>query len=255
MTDPDPHPLPKTVAYALQAALRQPPQRIRALALPDGGRVWLKRVEQATGRMRLQKGDGLSAFVAEREALHLLHAKGVPVPEVIAEGPDYLLLPDLGPNLSALIKDDTHPAPDRSAAFAAAGAALAGLHRAGYAHGRPALRDFCWQAGQLRMIDLERFRNHTRSPIVRAMDVVIFTHSWFANDRGILPGPELYVAIDAYRAAAPAGLWRWVARLTRLLTPLDGLARAVARFSKPSKDVQAIPPTLAWLRRVTQNPG
>ncbi|MDR7123371.1 phosphotransferase [Pseudotabrizicola sp. 4114] len=255
MLDPDPTPLPKHVASALQAALRQPSQRIRALALPDGGRVWLKRVEQATGRMRLQKGNGLSAFVAEREALRLLHAKGVPVPEVIAEGPDYLLLPDLGPTLSALIRDHTHPMPDRIAAFAAAGAALAGLHRAGYAHGRPALRDFCWQSGQLRMIDLERFRSYKRSPVVRAMDVVIFTHSWFANDRGILPGPELYAAIDTYRAAAPAGVWRWVARLTRLLAPLDGLARAVIRFSKPSRDVQAIPPALAWLRRATQAPG
>ena len=255
MTDPDLNRLPKPVASALQTALAQPSKRIRALILPDGGRVWLKRVEQASGRMRLQKGNGLSAFVAEREALRLLHAKGVPVPEVIAEGPDYLLLPDLGPNLSALLRDETHPAPDRIAAFAAAGAALAGLHRAGFSHGRPALRDFCWQAGQLRMIDLERFRNRQRGRMVRALDVVIFTHSWFADGRDIAPGPELDAALNAYRAAAPAGLWRAVARLARLLAPLDGLARGVARISKPSKDVQAIPSTLAYLARITQDPG
>ncbi|MFN4155105.1 MAG: serine/threonine protein phosphatase [Paracoccaceae bacterium] len=255
MTDPDPNRLPKPVALALKAALEQPSQRIRALTLPDGGRVWLKRIEQATGRMRLQKGNGLSAFVAEREALRLLHAKGVPVPVVMAEGPDFLLLPDLGPNLSTLLKDHSHPAPDRITAFAAAGAALAGLHRAGYAHGRPALRDFCWQAGQLRLIDLERFRNRRRSRMVRALDVVIFTHSWFADGRNTAPGPELDAAMNAYRAAAPAGLWRSVARLTRLLAPLGGLARGVARISKPSKDVQAILPTLAYLANVTQHPG
>ena len=255
MTDPDPKPLPKAVATVLKAALAQPSQRIRPLSLPDGGRVWLKRVEQATGLMRLQKGNGHSAFVAERNALRLLHAKGVSVPEVIAEGPDYLLLPDLGPTLASLLRDSTHPAADRTKAFVAAGAALAGLHRAGFSHGRPALRDFCWQAGQLRLIDLERFRNRKRSRLVRALDVVIFTHSWFATGHAAAFGPDLDAALGAYRAAAPAGLWRSVARLVRLLAPLDGLARAVARVSKPSKDVQAIPPTLAYLRRVTQAPG
>ena len=243
------------MASALNAALAQPSQRIRALALPDGGRVWLKRIEQATGLMRLQKGDGMSAFVAERDALRLLHAKGVPVAQVMAEGPDYLLLPDLGPTLAALMQNPDHPQPDRIAAFAAAGAALAGLHRAGFSHGRPALRDFCWQRGELRLIDLERFRNRKRGRMVRALDVVIFTHSWFAQGHNTAPGPELDAALNAYRAAAPVGLWRTVARLTRLLAPLGALARGVARISKPSKDVQAIRPTLTHLAQVTQAPG
>ncbi|MDO8882414.1 MAG: hypothetical protein U0934_14755 [Pseudotabrizicola sp.] len=251
----DTTPLSKPVAAVLEAALAQPSQRIQALDLPDGGRVWLKRVEQATGLMRLQKGNGLTAFVAEREALHLLRAKGAPVPDVIAEGPDYLLLPDLGPNLSTLLNDTAHPVADRSAAFAAAGAALAGLHRAGFAHGRPALRDFCWQAGDLRLIDLERFRNRKRGQMMRALDIVVFTHSWFANGRDIAPGPELDAALTAYRSAAPAGLWRAVAQMVRLLSPLGSLAGGVARISKPSKDVQAIPPTLAYLKRITQYPG
>lgn len=251
MIDADPPPLPKPVATALRAALAQPSQRIKPLSLPGGGRVWLKRVEQATGRMRLQKGNGLSAFVAEREALRLLHAKGVPVPEVIAEGPDYLLLPDLGPNLASLMQDPSHPAADRTAAFSAAGFALAGLHRAGFSHGRPALRDFCWQNKELRLIDLERFRNRKRSALVRALDVVIFTHSWFAIDHDTAPGPELDAALAAYRSAAPQGLWQALRRLTRLLAPLGVLARGIARISKPSRDVQAILPTLAYLRALT----
>ncbi|MDO9639454.1 MAG: lipopolysaccharide kinase InaA family protein [Pseudotabrizicola sp.] len=255
MTDDAPPPLPQPVATALHNALAQPSQRIRALALPGGGRVWLKRIEQASGLMRLQKGNGQSAFVAERDALRLLHARGVPVAQVMAEGPDYLLLPDLGPTLAALMQTADHPKADRIAAFAAAGAALAGLHRAGFSHGRPALRDFCWQQGALRLIDLERFRNRKRSRLVRAMDVVIFTHSWFAQGHDTAPGPELDGALNAYRAAAPAGLWRAVARLVRLLAPLGTLARGVARISKPSKDVQAIPPALTHLAQVTQTPG
>lgn len=252
MTDADPSPLPSPVANALQTALDQPVERIKPLPLPGGGRVWLKRVEQATGRMRLQKGSGRSAFVAEREALRLLHARGVPVPEVLAEGPDYLLLPDLGPTLANLMRDPTHPAPDRIAAFRAAGFALAGLHRAGFSHGRPALRDFCWQNNELRLIDLERFRNRKRSALVRALDLVIFTHSWFATDHNTAPGPELEAALTAYRSAAPQGLWQALHRLTRLLAPIALLARGVARLAKPSRDVQAIPPTLAYLRDFTR---
>lgn len=255
MSAPDPKSLPHEVTDALNTALAQPSLRIRPLALPDGRRVWLKRVERATGLMRLQKGDGLTAFVAEREALRLLHGKGMPVPEVMAEGPDYLLLPDLGPTLLALLKDTTHPPADRLAAFTAAGAALAGMHRAGFAHGRPALRDFCWQNGQLRLIDLERFRNRKRSKTRRALDVVIFVHSWFAHDRDITPGPALDAAMAAYRSAAPAGLWQAISRLTRWLAPLGALALAIGRISTPSKDVRAIAPTLAYLRAVTQHPG
>ncbi|NEX45997.1 lipopolysaccharide kinase InaA family protein [Pseudotabrizicola algicola] len=252
MIDANLPPLPKPVATALRTALAQPAQRIRPLSLPDGGRVWLKRVEQATGRMRLQKGSGQSAFVAEREALHLLHAKGVPVPEVIAEGPDYLLLPDLGPTLASLLATPDHPAADRMAAFAAAGRALAGLHRAGFSHGRPALRDFCWSGGQVRLIDLERFRNRRRGAMMRALDVVIFTHSWFAADYGKAAGPELDAALAAYRQEAPGGLWPALARLVRLLAPLSLLARGALRLVKPSRDVQAIPPTLAYLRGLTR---
>jgi hypothetical protein len=71
---------------ALARALAEPPQRVRALVLPDGRRFWLKRVEQLSGRLRLQKGDPARAFAAEREGLRVLAAAGLPVAGVVAEG-------------------------------------------------------------------------------------------------------------------------------------------------------------------------
>lgn len=220
--------------------------------VPGNTRVWLKRTEQAQGRMRLQKGDGQRALVAEREALRVLHAAGVAVPEVLAEGVDFILLPDLGPNLSQIVARGLLTPDERVAAFAAAGAALAGMHRAGFAHGRPALRDFCWRDGQLRMIDLERFRNRKSGTMRRALDVVIFTHSWFALPQSMRQGSELEAALSAYRAAAPRGLWSAVGRWTQLLRPLDAIASWVARKRPGSAEVEAVSPAIACLRDATR---
>lgn len=251
MDSPDTPPFSKPDAAVVRQALEQTPQRVTPIDLSAGRRVWLKRVEQATGLMRLQKGDGLRAFVAERDALHLLHGAGVAVPEILTEGPDYFVLPDVGPNLAQIILDQTVAATDRLAAFRAAGAALAGLHRAEFAHGRPALRDMCWKDGQLRMIDLERFRNRKRGAALRGLDVVIFTHSWFARQIGTQVGPELEAALVAYRAAAPRGLWAAVGRWSRWLAPVASVANLLGRWRPLSRDWAAIAPTLAYLQGLT----
>ncbi len=85
------------LAAALSAALAAPPARVRVLVLPDGRRFWLKRVERLSGRLRLQKGDPAKAFAAEREGLLALAVAGLPVAGVVAEGSDWVLMPDAGP--------------------------------------------------------------------------------------------------------------------------------------------------------------
>jgi hypothetical protein len=65
LSDPD-------LDRALTEALAEPPQRVRAVVLPDGRRFWLKRVERLSGRLRLQKGDPGKAFAVEREGLTLI---------------------------------------------------------------------------------------------------------------------------------------------------------------------------------------
>ncbi len=230
----------------MRQTLEEPFQRVRPLLLPDGRRFWVKRVERLSARMRVQKGDPARAFAAEREGLRVLAAHGVPVPEVVAEGPDYLVLPDAGPTLVRLAKDESLPEAERLAAFRAAGGALARLHWAGLAHGRPAVRDICWDGAVARFIDLERFSPVHRGGTRQALDVLILAQSAFAawpdDPRWII------AARDGYAAGAPEGAMARVNRLARRLAPLGWLARGLSRLRPGSREVRALPRALDFCR-------
>ena len=83
----------------------QPPAtaRVSALDLPGGGRAWRKQVERLSGIRRLQKGNATKGFDSERRALAFLHAAGHPVPAILDEGDDFIVLADCGPNLAKLL--------------------------------------------------------------------------------------------------------------------------------------------------------
>jgi hypothetical protein len=228
---------------AVEAALAGPPRRVRPVDLPDGRRFWLKRVERMGLILRLQKGDPQALFDAEREGLHLLADRGMPVAPVALEGPDFLVTPDVGVPLGQL---DKAPAEEGARAFAAAGKALALLHWAGLVHARPAIRDICWDGQEARFIDLERFRPGRRGGFWQAMDVVIFTHSCFRR------WPEetrlLDAALAAYAANAPDGAMERVARAARGLWWLGALARALRLILPRSRELRAVGLTRARLK-------
>jgi len=228
-------------------ALAEPPQRVRAVVLPDGRRFWLKRVERLSGRLRLQKGDPARAFAAEREGLHILADAGLPVAGVAAEGPDWVLLPDAGPILTEVVADPGRSEAEKLAAFAAAGTALARLHWAGMAHGRPAVRDVCWDGHEARFIDLERFRRATRAGFWQAADVVMFAQTAFTA------WPEdarwLEAALGAYALSAPEGAMGSVRRLAWGLAPVGWLAAGLSALRPRSRELRAVGLTLARLRR------
>lgn len=228
---------------AINAALAGPYHRIIALDLTDGRKVWLKRAEQLTGLMRLQKGSGAKAFAREREGLHLLGGLGLPAAPILAEGPDWFVTPDLGPTLRHLMweaKDDVTPV------FAAAGSALARLHLQSYRHGRPAIRDFCWNGAAIHFIDLERFSPVKSDPRGLALDLLTFAHSLVADGFNVAQARALPLqdaALMAYRALAP-GIWaqaQTTASWLRWLPPL-------ARLNAKSRDWRALGPSLALFR-------
>jgi tRNA A-37 threonylcarbamoyl transferase component Bud32 len=232
----------------LKAALAEPPARVRRMDLPDGRRFWLKRVERLTGRLRIQKGDPARAFAAEREGLHALADAGLPVAEVVAEGPDWVLMPDAGPTLPTVISDPSCSDAEKLAAFAAAGRALGLLHWSGLVHGRPAVRDICWNGTEARFIDLELFRHGARGGMRQALDIVMFAQSAFAQ------WPDdarwLDAGLAAYGPNAPDGAMDRVRRLAVRMAPLGWLASGLARLRPQSRDLQSVEPTLARLRRV-----
>ena len=239
MSDPD-------LDAAVQAALAEPSRRVRALMLPDGRRFWLKRVERLTGRLRVQKGDPAKAFAAEREGLRALGSAGLPVAGVVAEGSDWVLMPDAGPVLPEVVSDPGRALAEKLRAFAEAGRALGRLHWAGMAHGRPAVRDVCWDGEAARFIDLERFRRAKRAGFWQAADVVMFAQTAFTawpED-----GRWLEAALEAYGVSAPEGAMAAVRRLARGLAPVGWLAAGLSRAKPGSRELRAVGLTLARLR-------
>jgi tRNA A-37 threonylcarbamoyl transferase component Bud32 len=231
----------------VRSALDEPFQRVRRLDLPDGRQFWLKRVERLTGVMRAQKGDPAKAFEAERQGLHALADAGLPVAELAAEGPDWMLMPDAGPELTAVVADPCLDDAGKRAALEAAGRSLGRLHWAGLVHGRPAVRDICWDGTEARFIDLERFRPGARGGVRQAADVVMFAQTAFTQ------WPEdprwLEAALATYAVSAPEGAMDRVRRLALWLAPLGWIAAGAAKLKPDSRELRAVGLTLGRLRQ------
>lgn len=224
--------------------LAEAPARVRSLTLADGQRFWMKRVEDLPLRMRLQKGDARAAFEAERAGLRLLGDEGLPVAPIALDGPDYIVLPDVGQTLNLVLRQA--PEAERLAAFRAAGQSLARLHRAGFVHGRPAIRDICWDGSEARFIDLERFSVARRGTLHQALDVVMFVQTVMTVSADAVG--ELDAALESYASAAPGEVMPMVRRVVRWLAWLGPLARAVLWLRPKAREFRAVSQTLARLR-------
>jgi tRNA A-37 threonylcarbamoyl transferase component Bud32 len=231
----------------VKAALAEPRRRVRLLVLPDGRRFWLKRVERLQGVLRLQKGDPARAFRAERDGLETLAKAGLPVAAIADQGPGWMLMPDAGPVLPVVVADPERPDAEKLQAFAQAGKALGLLHWAGMVHGRPAVRDICWDGQQARFIDLERFRHDRRGGFWQAADVVMFAQTAFTQ--WPTDARWLDAALASYAVNAPEGAMERVRRLAAWLAPLGWLAAAMALVKPKSRELRAVGLTLQRLRR------
>lgn len=216
--------LSPALAAALQAALAFPASRVMPLRV-DGQRYWLQRPARHGGFLRrLRQGDPVRALAVERAGLALMAERGLPAPRVLAEGPEFLLIEDPGPPLLTLLRDPDTRDDDRLAALADGARALAVLHRAGIAHGRPDIRNICWQKGRgAALVAFDRF-DPRAGRRTQARDARIFLHSVLRLRR---QRDEAYdAAAAAYRAAASPEVWemmrkrarrgRWSLPLTRL---------------------------------------
>jgi len=249
-TAPPPGPA-ETIAAALAAAGEARMARVEVA----GRRLWVKRPERfrtrrRAWRMRLQKGDPLRNFAREAAALRFLSERGLPVPELLEASAGRIVLADAGVSVKALLADPATPPAERRAACAAAGAALAAFHRAGLAHGRPMLKDMCWQDGRIRLIDFENFRPAPATPARMGRDVLVMVHSAVTQ-----LGPdaaEVAALIEGYRARAPAAVPEAVRRQAARLRLLAPLLRLATRLSGGSREWAAALPTLRRLGALAQ---
>lgn len=237
-----PHPPAATdLSARLQASVALKPGRIQRIKV-DGVAYWVKQREDLGLRLRLQKGNPAHAFNAERAALHAIAGKGLPIAPIVAEGPGFFATADYGPTLAHLLSHGERTEDERIAAFAAAGRGLAAFHAQGVSHGRPSVRDICWDGEQVTFIDLERYhprRNHLSG---HAQDVIMFVHSAYTATGG--ERPEIDAACAAYRAAAPDAVWAMARRWCRWLRWIDPLTRPLQRDPTRRAEFRAIPLTL-----------
>jgi tRNA A-37 threonylcarbamoyl transferase component Bud32 len=232
---PDPRfpTLPDGLARALQRVLDGPASRVQPLDW-GGARYWVKRPEAPRSlRWRLQKGDPVRAFRAERAGIEHLARLGAPVPRLVAAGPGFLLIEDAGPTLEAVLSDPATHGDAAQKAAVAAGRALGRMHAGGLAHGRPYLRDICWDGAQIRMIDFETFSSRT-SAARQGRDAVLFLASLLSAPGG---RAVFGATVRAWRAEAPASADRAAARWVAALRVAAPLARALARVRGKQSEI------------------
>lgn len=209
----------------------------------DGLTIWVKKQEDLSLRMRLQKGDARRAFLAERAAIHRLQQAGVPVPAIISEGPDYLAIADCGPPLKHLLLGSLGNTVGHSQAFEAAGEQLALMHAKHLSHGRPSIKDICWQNQRITFLDFERFHNKRNTPKGHMQDLVMMVFSTYAvTGQDCL---EVEALIKGYRANDPADIWQAAVQWCGKMRWVDYLTKPVQwRKAGKAREFKAIPLTL-----------
>lgn len=213
-----------------------PGERVWRIEL-DGVTYWVKRPEAHSLWWRLRKGDPARALERERKGLHAMRRLGLPVADLVHEGPDYLVTRDAGIPMSEVVRSTTIPDEERCRALLCAATALHRIHEAGLAHGRPNLKDILWDGADVTFIDLEMFgvvRNLRRAQI---LDLLMFGLSCFAV--GSRAAPDIDRALLHYRKLDLGNIWSGAIRWLRRVRPIERATRPIQRSAKPMRDLRA----------------
>jgi tRNA A-37 threonylcarbamoyl transferase component Bud32 len=193
-----------------------------------GKGYWVKRPERLSKLRRLQKGNAVESFQREVALLKQFREQGAAVVPIAAETAECIILPDMGPTLSALAS--TLPEKEFCAVLEQAGTALAGMHAAGLAHGRPRLRDICWTGTSICFLDLEAGAQLNAPGWRQALDLLLMVHSVFQNYTPI--GQHVPDLLRAYERAGQQKTLALAKRLARRFAPLRILVAPVAARDK-----------------------
>ncbi|WP_270725416.1 hypothetical protein [Shimia sp. Alg240-R146] len=208
----------------------------------QSGVFWIKRPEQLSLRYRLQKGDPRKAFERERLGFHDLNEAHGPAPMLVAEGEDFIVLPDCGDNLRYRLKIEADAAVRRSLLLDAA-SSLGRMHALGFAHGRPSPKDMCRRDDQEVLLDFERYDRRNNSLKGQARDLVIWAFNVAAHSphmRG-----DLTEALEVHGDLAPAGLRAAAEQLCRRLVWANWLTKPIQmRPGNKGREFKAIPVVL-----------
>ncbi|MBE8167650.1 MAG: serine/threonine protein phosphatase [Shewanella sp.] len=170
----------------------------------QGQKYWLKQAEKLKGFMRVLKGDAQKALVREICTLQRLSSKQAAVPKIVCHDVDFFVLEDSGKTVKDWLSSHITPI-NMQHIINDSSKALATLHSKDLSHGRPALRDICWDNGQVTFIDFESKFGKSSVEQKKIRDLILYIHSLY----GTL-GPQSDVAaagIQHYRDSG--GEWIW----------------------------------------------
>ena len=167
-------------------------QNIRTSIFEHEGQIyWLKQKESNSLIKRFLMRNSSKNLIKERMVLKKLSKQGIPVPDVINFGEDYLVLSDVGDAIINIIErrhsyySNSHPkfhingAPSKEKILTKASIALAKLHKMGYAHGRPSIKDICMKNNKIYFIDFEENKLDKNINKQQTRDLLIFIHSLY----------------------------------------------------------------------------
>ena len=163
------------IREAVQTAIAQhKDQRVIRTEI-KGKTYFIKR--RIRGRNSFLKGSGELTFLRELHKINIVNERIDLAPHIVDYGLDYFVLQSAGQALND-IHNDTE---DQDYVFELAGHYLAQLHGQGLYHGRPAIRDICYDPAteHITFIDWEN-KEHTSTYIAPAeVDLFLFIHSFF----------------------------------------------------------------------------
>lgn len=173
----------------------------------------------------------------EAVRLRRMHEAGLSVPKVISASDHLLVTEDVGVNLESLISRE----PEKSRFYVEAAAdALVLMHKSGFVHGRPFLRDMTFKDGKVYFLDLEESPLASMPlSVAQVRDLLLFVFSLERLGYADIPAAVLrFLAQQGPRFLAQ--LEKQLALLSTLTSPLALIPRRLS-----GKDVRVIRSTLA----------
>jgi tRNA A-37 threonylcarbamoyl transferase component Bud32 len=231
----------------LLRAMMQSDGRVQRLELKDRT-VWIKRqggktmlplvaVQSMFARLFripiLRPSPQLSAEAMQARELARISAfadAGFPVPKVVYASATAMVMSDVGPTIDyrmRVLKRSDPAAHD--ALLVQVADALGRVHAAGLSHGRPHVRDFFLEDGEVGFMDFEEDPASVM-PLAMAQARDVLLYFLVVASRALDAGATCPAALQAWLAHAPDAARHELVRLTALIGRILPLARLIGRL-------------------------
>ncbi|HBO37097.1 MAG TPA: hypothetical protein DD638_00330 [Pasteurellaceae bacterium] len=139
---------------------------------------WLKQPDQLQGVWKLLKPNPRQALQHEIRQLQEMNAKNAPVVKLVLFDQDFFVSEDAGRTANLWVEDKTVDDTFKQQVLNDCADALAELHKKGFIHGRPALRDMAWHEGKVTFLDFEEHKDKKNLQWQKVRDCLIFIHGF-----------------------------------------------------------------------------